>query len=961
MKTARNYLTKESLEEVLVRAGMIAEDQMQDVLQIANKEGKTIEQVLVEEGLLSTRDLSAALSIQLKVPLIDLKKHTISPEILRLVPEELARKFNVIPLEVIGRSLVLVMEDPMNVEAIDTIAAVSKMPVEPMMGFRDEIRKTIDRIYVTKYEPGEEFVVMTPPLEEEAPAPEELLSEESQVPVIRILNQLIPQAVKSRASDIHIEPQEDKLQIRFRIDGVLQNIKSLNRSMHGALISRLKIMAGMNIAERRRPQDGQCSVKVDGKDIDIRVACGNTIYGEMMVLRILSKSASLLELSDLGFLPETIERYQQMLKLPFGMVLIGGPTGSGKTTTLYASVNQLNRTECNILTIEDPIEYHLSGINQFQVNPKSDVSFANSLRAFMRLDPDVILVGEIRDTETAKIATQAALTGHLVLSSVHANDAVGIMFRLLDLGVEPFLICSALAGTVAQRIVRRTCPSCRAPYEAPVEEKMAYQEEMGELPDQFYKGKGCNLCNGTGYLGQCGVFELFTLTDEVKRLFLSGSTASQIRAQAIRDGMVPLKHDAMLKVKQDITIVPEVLRNVFSTDEQYVRQQVGGTPDIDSGTLITTNHEEATSMARSQSPESKSESAYIKVEKLLKLMVDKHASDLHLKVSSPPVLRIDGALVTQDDLPPLTVPDIESAFKQVTTEDQRIAFAGERYLDLAYSIPGLARFRLNTLQQRGTLSLAFRLIPFTIPSIDELELPQICKELVMKPRGLILVTGPAGSGKSTTLAAMISHLNENEKRNVISIEDPIEFLYPDKKCLISQLELGDDTKSFAAALKHALRHDPNVIVIGEMRDLDTISTAMTAAETGHLILGTLHTIDAVQSVDRLIDMFPDGQQRQVRLQLSHVIEAVLSQRLVTRIEGGQMAAFEIMIANNVITRLIREDQAFEIPANIEMSVREGMQTLDQALADLVRRNIITTEEAMMKSSDPGRLSKLLQH
>ncbi|MCK4354436.1 MAG: PilT/PilU family type 4a pilus ATPase [Dehalococcoidia bacterium] len=362
-----------------------------------------------------------------------------------------------------------------------------------------------------------------------------------------------------------------------------------------------------------------------------------------------------------------------------------------------------------------------------------------------------------------------------------------------------------------------------------------------------------------------------------------------------------------------------------------------------------------------QSPESKSESAYIKVEKLLKLMVDKHASDLHLKVSSPPVLRIDGVLVPQDDLPPLTAPDIESAFKQVTTDDQKIAFARERCLDIACSVSGLARFRLNILQQRGTLCLAFRLVPFKIPSIEELELPQICKELVMKPRGLILVTGPSGSGKSTTLAAMISHLNENEKRNVITIEDPIEFLYPDKKCLIAQLELGNDTKSFAAALPHTLRHDPNVIVIGEMRDLDTISTAITAAETGHLILGTLHTIDAVQSVARLVDMFPNGQQQQIRLQLSQVIEAVLSQRLVTRSEGGQIAAVEIMIANNVIRRLIREDEAFEIPANIEMSIKEGMQTLDQALADLVRRNTVTIEEAMMKSSNPRRLSELLHH
>ena len=334
----------------------------------------------------------------------------------------------------------------------------------------------------------------------------------------------------------------------------------LERSIHAALISRLKIMAGMNITERRRPQDGHCSVNVDNKEIDIRVACGNTIYGEMAVLRILPKSASLLDLSELGFLPNTLERYQQMLKHPFGMILFGGPTGAGKTTTLYASINKLNRMNRNIMTIEDPVEYHLSGINQFQVNPKADVRFDNSLRAFMRLDPDVILVGEIRDTETAKIAIQAALTGHLVFSSIHANDVISVMFRLLDLGVEPFFICAALVGTVVQRIVRRICPNCRTPYEPSVEERMAYLEEMDEIHTSLYKGTSCNLCAGTGYLGQCGLFEVLTPTEEVKQLFMSGTTAAQIRAQAIKDGMVTLKHDGMFKVREGITTVSEVLR-----------------------------------------------------------------------------------------------------------------------------------------------------------------------------------------------------------------------------------------------------------------------------------------------------------------------------------------------------------------------------------------------------------------
>jgi len=556
---------RERLDNVLVRTGMITRDKMQDVLQTAREEKKTIEQVLLEEGLLSNRDLMKALSIQLRVPLIDLNKHSISPEVLSLVPEDIARKYKVIPLAVVGDSLMLVMKDTMNVQVIDDMSVRTGMRIEPMMGFPDEITDAINRKYATQSDSKEEIILISPPPEEVEPKQVESLTEESQAPAIRLISRLIPQAVRMRASDIHIEPQEDKVQIRFRIDGVLQNMRSLDLNMHGALISRLKIMGGMNIAERRRPQDGQCSVKVDGTDIDIRIACASTIYGEMVVLRIFRKSASLLELSDLGFLPQTIDQYRQMLKLPFGMILIGGPTGAGKTTTLYASVNQLNRTEHNILTIEDPVEYHLTGINQFQVNPRANISFANSLRAFMRLDPDIILVGEIRDSETAKIATQAALTGHMVLSSVHANDAVGILFRLTDLGVEPFSICSALAITVAQRIVRRICPNCRRYYKPTVEEKMAYRDEIGELPEQLYKGIGCNLCNGTGYLGQCGVFEIMTLTEGVKKSFLSGATASQIRTQAIRDGMVPLKRDAMLKAGQGITTITEVLRNVFST------------------------------------------------------------------------------------------------------------------------------------------------------------------------------------------------------------------------------------------------------------------------------------------------------------------------------------------------------------------------------------------------------------
>jgi twitching motility protein PilT len=349
----------------------------------------------------------------------------------------------------------------------------------------------------------------------------------------------------------------------------------------------------------------------------------------------------------------------------------------------------------------------------------------------------------------------------------------------------------------------------------------------------------------------------------------------------------------------------------------------------------------------------------IEIQDLLKQLVDYDASDLHLKVGSPPVFRIYGKLQPENDLPPLNSNDVNTIFNDLTNENQQAQFAETLSLDFAYSITGVARFRVSAIRQRGSLSLAFRVVPHLIPSIDDLKLPDACKELITRPRGLILVTGPAGSGKSTTLAAMIEYLNRNEARNVITIEDPIEFLFKDKKCLIHQRDLGDDCPSFSRGLIDALRHDPDVIVIGEMRDLDTIATAMTAAETGHLVIGTLHTNDAAQSVDRIVDMFPYGQQRQVRLQLSQVIEGIISQALVPKIGGGRVAAIEIMLATTVIRRLIRDEKIFDITANIEMSKLEGMQSLDQALVELVRNDQISHEDALMKSSNPRRLTELL--
>ena len=347
------------------------------------------------------------------------------------------------------------------------------------------------------------------------------------------------------------------------------------------------------------------------------------------------------------------------------------------------------------------------------------------------------------------------------------------------------------------------------------------------------------------------------------------------------------------------------------------------------------------------------------LDELLSYMAHVGASDLHVTVPSPPILRVEGRLVAQSDLQPVSPDVVEAMFRHVSTDEQRAAFSRELELDFAYSLPGIARFRVSAMQQRGTKSMAFRRVPFVVPSIEDMGLPQICKQFVVKPRGLLLITGACGSGKSTTLEAMLRFLNETRSRNVITIEDPIEFLFHNDKCFIRQRELGSDTKTFYAALIHALRHDPDVIVIGEMRDLPTISTAITAAETGHLVIGTLHTIDAAQSVDRIVDIFPPAQQNQIRLQISQVLEGVLSQVLLPRIGGGRVAAFEIMPATEGIRRIIREGKLGEIPVNLEQGAAEGKQSMNQALADLVKRKIVVREDALMKSGNPARLKEMI--
>ena len=480
---------------------------------------------------------------------------------IELIPETMARRFKAVPLALVGDTLQVAMANPSDIFALEALGLQSRKRIEPVATPEQEVRDYIDLSYRGFGDIQEQLSRM--PTYGESMDEQSLIEAAEDTPVASALRLIIDEAGKARASDIHLEPEDDRLRVRYRVDGTLQEVMSLPLKIHLPLTSRVKILADMNIADHLRPQDGQFSTDTKGREIDIRVATVPTVHGEATVMRLLDKSLGLIDLAKLGFSREALAQYQNMLKVAFGMILVSGPTGSGKTTTLYASVNQMDKASQKIITIEDPVEFRFPGVNQIQVNPKAGLTFANGLRSILRLDPDTILVGEIRDGETARIAVQSALTGHLVLSSIHANDAVGVVFRMLDLGVEPFLVSSSVIGVVAQRMVRRVCTECATEREGTLMEQLSYNNETGERRSKFVYGAGCDLCGHTGYKGRTGMFEVMPLSDRIRMMVLKGAATSEVRRQAIEDGMVPLMKDGMLKVKQGITTPAEVLRNAY--------------------------------------------------------------------------------------------------------------------------------------------------------------------------------------------------------------------------------------------------------------------------------------------------------------------------------------------------------------------------------------------------------------
>ncbi len=556
------------LGAALLEGDFITEEDLRSAEKNAAQAKKKLTDTLLEQKLIDADMLASILSLQLGIPVINLKRAEVEPEAAALISEKVAKERKVLPLKLDGDTLTVAMEDPQDQRKINSLATMTRKKIQPVMPIGMNFTEAIERNYTLKSQIEDQIGQIQGLKGLDAAAAEITDAAEfdatKQAPVVQAVDMMLAQAVRDRASDIHIEPQEDCLLVRNRIDGVLHEAVRLPLGVHSAIMTRIKVMSNLNIAERRRPQDGQFSSIIGDRKVDFRVATVDSGHGEMGVLRVLDKSMLLIKLEDLGMSRHVKQNFERVLGSPFGMVLVNGPTGSGKTTTLYAALQGLDSAQTNIMTIEDPIEYSFRGINQIQVNRAANITFAVGLRAIMRLDPDIILVGEIRDQETATTAVQAAITGHLVLSSIHANDSVSALIRLIDMGVEPFLVTSAVIGSLSQRLVRRVCPYCQEMVEAPPAEAAAYESQLGEKRTHFSIGRGCNFCSHSGFMGRVGVYELLTVSDELRKMVMRGATASELKERAVEEGMIPMPRDGMLKVKDGLTTPHEIMRHVFT-------------------------------------------------------------------------------------------------------------------------------------------------------------------------------------------------------------------------------------------------------------------------------------------------------------------------------------------------------------------------------------------------------------
>ncbi len=553
---------RSSLGDLLIQTGAITKEQLDDALQqqSANKSGKgMLGRTLVQLGYCTEDDIARVVALQNDVPYVSLETYKIDEAATSLITPEIARRYSALPIGFSGDKLLVAMMHPKDIIAADDLRIHTGYDFQPVVCADGELSAAIER-YSRAMASVEQTSEEETEIEEVAPE----VDDASEKPAVHLANTIFNQAVRAGASDIHIEPQEKSMRVRFRIDGVLHDAMQPSKKLHPPLVSRIKVMANMDIAERRVPQDGRISLKIEDKAIDVRVATLPTAYGEKVTMRLLHRSSRLITLEELGFPLLELERYRRIVKRPYGFILVTGPTGSGKSTTLYATLSAINSIEKNIITVEDPIEYRLDGLNQVQVNVRAGLTFANGLRSILRSDPDIIMIGEIRDAETARIAVESALTGHLVFSTIHTNDAAGAITRLGDMGIETFLTASSLAGVVAQRLARILCPHCKEAYEINRDQILSnisdFPLDEGEEKLTLYRSKGCFRCSSTGYKGRVGVYELLLVNEEIRRLTLKHASSSEINDAAVAAGMTTLRQDGLRKVKQGITSVEEIMR-----------------------------------------------------------------------------------------------------------------------------------------------------------------------------------------------------------------------------------------------------------------------------------------------------------------------------------------------------------------------------------------------------------------
>ena len=547
------------LGRVLVQAGVVTQEQLDEAL--SGAAGRSITSVLVEQGVADETEIARAVAENMGLPFVDLGAIEIDPTAATMLSLDLAKRHSCLPIKIQDDELIVAMSDPANIFAIDDLRIVTGFEIRPVVAAESELEQSIERLASMQQNVDE----MVGDIEDLSAATEDdsATDEEEEAPVARIMNHIVTEAIRQGAGDIYIEPQEHDLRVRYRIDGVCQEILRSPKKIHRQLISRLKIQCGMDIAEKRIPQDGRFGVVLDGKSVDFRVAVLPTVQGEMSVMRLLRKDAIMMSLEDLGFLEQPMERIMEAITKPYGALLVTGPTGSGKSTTLYAAINKTTKPTVNLITVEDPVEYRLEGLSQVQVHEKAGLTFAAALRSILRQDPDVVMIGEIRDKETATIAIEAALTGHLVLSTLHTNDAPSALTRLTEMGVEPFLSASAINCVLAQRLARRLCKECREEY-TPDEEtlqRIGFPYQPGS-PPRLYRAVGCTKCNNIGYKGRMGVHEVMTMSEDIERACVNHASGDEIARIAIAQGMKTLRDDGFEKVRMGLTSVEEIMRVV---------------------------------------------------------------------------------------------------------------------------------------------------------------------------------------------------------------------------------------------------------------------------------------------------------------------------------------------------------------------------------------------------------------